>query len=414
MISTAMLASYFENALNALIPDNGCKFKIWADVGDWKRSYRQGNKLSYYINGQLSVNSSAVTPNELIMGVNGLTLEFFVPVSIPKTSSAQTDSELQDIQNGQFYFVELISGVLLKYFTKVKTLSMQDADGNTFDIAMYSGVATPGVIDYQSPVGIAVPMSVSITLNFAQGGVNGMGIKVYLDGTLVPYLTLNPSRSSQLATDVQSNSVVQKHLSTSSAFGLQFTCISATENQATSDIYDYIADASEANIAHFVEIDWGAQRNDVYLMIFSTSNGTVTGAEFAGLNATLGEAYGNEEFLAFPQSFSVGKFVANSSSANSVYGTFNVSVTKTGAALPSTMPFYYYIGGKAYKVVLPKINSSPSLSTATYSATVSFNVDLSPADYAYEETTDSYTVYFITSAPVTMTILAAGFTYSQT
>lgn len=415
MISMTALASYFESALNALIPSGqNYSFKIWTEAGEYKDPYRQGNTIYWPINGLLAVRTSAYTPNALVMGVNNLSLTFLVPKLPPKTSYSQTDSSLEPIQDGELYFIQQVGNILLKYFNKTKTLTMQDDDGNTFNVALYSGVAISGVIDIYPRAGEAMSMAVSMTMNFAQGGINGMAIKVYVDGTLVPYLALNPSRSGQLATDVQSNSVVQKHLSTSSAFGLQFTCPSANSNSATGAIYDYIADGEEANTAHFVEVEWGASRHDEYLMVFTTANGTVSGAEFAGLNATLGEAYQNEEFLSFPQGYGLGKFSSASSSAAALSFTVTIDFVREFGAnnpVPDTAYTYYYIAGKAYRVEGTKISGTTTAGSFTATATVT--ASLSPENYAYDESTDSYLIYFVVNGEATVSDVTSGFTYTE-
>lgn len=415
MITVAALAEYFEDELNALISsDEKFEFKIWAEAGHYKSQRRQGNEIYYYINGLLAVSTSAYTPNALVMGVNGLSLTFLVPTLPPKTDVSQTDSELVPEQKGQLYMIQNIANILLGYFDKTKSLSMTDAKGNEFNIAMYSGVSISGVLDIYPKVGEAMPMSVSITMNFADGGVNGMDIKVYLDGELVPYMSLNPSRSSQLVTDVQSNTSEQGHVATSSAFGVQFTTVSATSNQSTLAVYNYIADGKEAKVAHFVEVEWGSQRDDIYFTLFTTANGTVTGAEFAGLNATLGEAYQNEEFFDFPSEFGVGTFSASDSTAESLTFSISASFTKTYDTeddIPDTYPLYYVIAGKAYKLTATR--SSTSSNIATFTATGSVSVALGDENYAYDEDTDAYVIYLIASKSVSVTGVSSGFTYSE-
>lgn len=414
MISMATLAEYFENELNALITSGeNYEFKIWAETGHYKMPYRQGNTVYYFINAQLATSASAVTPNALVMGVNGLTLSLLVPTLPPKTNADQTDEELDEIQDGQLYMIQQVGNILLRYFTKTKTLSMTDDQGNNFSVAMYSGVAISGVIGFHPKAGEAMPMSVSITMNFAQDGVNGQAVKIYMDGELVPYMSLNPSRSSQLSTDVQSNTQAQKHIATSTAYGIQFTCPSATGNAATIAVYDYITE-TEPNSAHFIEVVWGDQRDDTYLMLFTSANATVAGAEFAGLNATMGEAYETVEYFKFPSEFEVGTFSAENSSASSVSFTLSASFTKTfssAADAPSTYPFYYYIAGKAYKLTATR--TSQSSTSATYSITSTVTVTLEPDDYAYSALNDNYSIYLVASAAVAVSGVSTGFSYSE-
>lgn len=414
MITMATLAEYFENELNALIPSGeNYEFKIWAEAGHYKMPYRQGNTVYYFINALLATSASAVTPNALVMGVNGLTLSVLVPTLPPKTNVDQTDEELEEIQDGQLYMIQQVGNILLRYFTKTKTLSMADDQGNNFSIAMYSGVAISGVIDIYPKAGQAMPMSVSITMNFAQDGVNGQAVKVYLDGELVPYMSLNPSRSSQLSTDVQSNTQAQKHIATSTAYGIQFTCPSATGNAATLAVYDYIAE-TDPNSAHFIEVVWGDQRDDTYLMLFTSANATVAGAEFAGLNATMGEAYETVEYFKFPAEFKVGTFSSSDSSATSVTFTIDASFVvefNAGAEIPQTYPFYYYIAGKAYKLEAALVSSGNV--AASYAVTATVTAELEPDDYAYSSASDNYSLYLVSSADVTISNVSEGFTYSE-
>lgn len=420
MITVAAIASYFENALNALIPSGeNYQFKIWAEAGNFLKPYRvpNTNTVVYPINGQLSVNSSAVTPNALVMGVNGLTLEFLVPTQPPKASPAQPDSELAPVQDNQLYFIQQVSKILLKYFVRPINDTMTDENGDSFSMAIYSGVSISGVIDQFAHVGEAMPMSVSITLNFAQGGINGLSINVYMDGEQIPYLTFDPSRSAQLTTDLQSNATVQKHLSTSTAYGIQFTCPSTIANTATMAVYDYIASSVPTNEAHFVEVEWGEERDDIYLMLFTSANATVRGAEFAGLNANMGEAYQNEEYFSFPASFTVGTFTSATSSATSLSFTLSATFTVTyaqNATVPESYPFYYYIGGTAYKLTATLSTTTAgadNTTVATFAVTQAITATLNASDYAYNDDSNNYTVYLIASQQITVTNVSAGFTY---
>lgn len=419
MITIAQLAQRIEDDLNALVPsDGGYVFKIWADVGKYKRYFRQGNKVTYYINGQLSVRGTALTPNALVMGVNGLTLEFLVPIDKPKTSYQQTDEELATIQNGQVAYIQEISGILVSYFPVAKSFSMSDDKGVNFNFTMYSGVATPNVVNLNTEVGVAMPMSVSITLNFGESLISGLDISVYLDGELVPYLTFNPSRAAQLATDLQSNAIVQKHVATSSAYGLQFTCPSSAGNAATAAVYDYIADPENSNMAHFAEVVWSTHRSDVYFTIFTSANGTVTGAEFAGLNGSMGEAYGNEELLSFPEGFEAGYFKTASSLAEELSFRIKATIIKTFAAgkvVPNTYALYYYIAGKAYKLTAnlgSKTQQEDGSTVATYTVNAPVVTALNASDYVSDDD-GNYLVYFVASNAVSISTVTSGFTYNE-
>lgn len=417
MITSEALANYFETQLNDLVPTGaGYEFKIWAEAGEFKRYYKNGNDIIYYINGLLSVKGSALTPNMLVMGTNGVTVEFLVPVDTPKTGYDQTDEELARVQNGQFYFIQQVGEILQKYFTVAKKLSMTDSDGVVFNMTAYSGVSISGVIDIKTIIGVAMPMTVSITLNFGDELISGLDVLVYVDGEQLPYLTFTPSRAEQLATDLQSNAVAQKHLSTATAFGMQFT-LPAALKKASKLVYDYIADKAAMNMAHFVEIIWGNDRDDVYFTIFTSANANVAGAEFAGLNASMGEAYQNEEFLALPETFGAGKFSTQSSLVTQLDFDLNIVLKKRyhkDAKIPLTLPIYYRIANKNFKLVgkFTIFQEDGDMINANFTANTSVSVQLSAENFIPDD--DEYFIYILSNGSITsVKNITPGFTFSN-
>lgn len=420
MISIVQLAAIFENALNALrAPTEEWEFKIWANVGKYKKSRKQGNKVFYFINGSLAPTTTAIDPNILPMGVNGLNLVFLVPTNIPRTNITQSDTDLEKIKEGQIVFVNRIAQILTAYFTVSQALVMTDENGESFACSLVGGIAIPENIDLYVRAGEAVPLSVSVTLNFVLGGINALNVKLYMDGERVPYMMFNPSRSTALATDVQSNDTEQKSLATSSVYGIQFTAPSSVANAAAMTVYDFISDETNVNTAHFIEVEWGSQRADTYLMFLTSANITAQGADFAGINASLAKVYGNEEYFNFPSEFETGHFSSQVSSA--AFLSFEISATfkkvyKAGTTPPDTYPLYYYIAGKAYSVNATLSDSSTGSDgeiTATYNVTQSVQTDLTASDYDYDEKSASYRVWFTASQAVSVTGVTPGFAYSE-
>lgn len=413
MVSLTQIATIIENALNALNgSDKGYEFKIWANAGEHKKPYRQGNKVFYYIEGDLLPTTTAVDPNVLPMGVYGLSLTVLVRTDIPRTDITETDADLAKIKEGQIDFVNRIAQLLTQYFTAAQVLVLTDENGESFGYTMVGAVAVPENIDIYTSAGEAVPLRVAISLNYVLGGINALDVKLYLNGMRVPYMMFNPSRSAALETEVQSNNTEQKSFATSSVYGIQFTAPSSVANPATAAIYDFIADEAEINTAEFIEVEWGTQRTDAYLMFISSANVTAQGAEFAGLNVSLTKIYGNEEFFKYPSEFGTGVFRASVSSASSL--TFTVSADfHKGFPLknvPDTFPLYVYIAGKTFRFEGTQISAVDA--TVSYHASGTVTVSLGPENYAYDEANDDYAVYLITSEAVTVTGVSTGFTYA--
>lgn len=416
MISISQIAEKIETDLNSLLAETDeWSFKIWVNAGKYQKPLRQGNKVNYVLNGILRTITTAIDPNVLTMGINGLYLEVLVPTEPPRTNTSQTNAQLADIQNGQFYFISYVQQIMTQYFTSTQSFVMQDENGENFGCSLVGGVGLPGNIDLYAQAGQAVPISVSITLNFVAGGINAFDVKVYMDGERVPYLSFVPSRSSTLTTDLQSNANAQKHISTSSAYGIQFTCPSSSANPATAAIYDTIADPAQNNTAHFVEVEWGAQRDDVYLMIITSANVTASGAEFAGMNASLGEAYQSEEYFSFPDQYTVGTFSqASSMGATLTFAIASTFVLNFPQAAPESFPFYYYIAGKAYKIMATAQSTTTQTdgsTSVTFTASGTATIALTASDYAYNDTTNTYSVYLVASQSVTITNVTNGFTW---
>lgn len=420
MITVAQFAAMLENDLNALKSSTDeWEFKIYADVGEFKNPRRSGNNVLYTLNGQISVTNTNMEANVLVMGVNTLRLVFLVPTLPPRTNTAQTDEELKKIQDGQVYFVQHVKDILNTYFLRSRSFAMTDGTGEAFQYSMVAGVSAPEDVDIRSHIGESLPVFVYITLNFLTGGINALDIQLLMDGERIPYMSFNPSRATTLSTDLQSNAVAQKSIATASLYAIQFTAPSSVANPATASVYDFIADEYEVNTAHFIEVDWGAQRRDFYLMFVSSANVTAAGADFAGLNVSLTECMQNEEFLTFPSSFSCGVFKSSVSSATSIRFLLTASFTKNypkGETPPNNYTIYFYIAGKAH-FSLPNLSSQTTNEdgsiTATYRTSVYQQIDLSPSDYSYDEESDEYLIYLISSEKVSPLNISGDFTFEE-
>ena len=389
MISITQLAARFETALNALRAEGEeWEFKIWANAGKYRKPRRQGNKVYYTLNGNLSTTTTAIEANVLVMGVNGLSLEFLVPSEPPRTNAQQTDAQLAKIQDGQFYFVSRITQILTEYFTGSKAFTMEDENGETFGCSMVGGVAVPQDIDLRAAAGESIPLRVSITLNFVLGGINALNVKLYMDGERVPYMSFIPSRATTLNTDVQSNDVEQKSIATSSVYGIEFTCPSSVSNPATSEAYNFIADAAEVNTAHFITVEWGSQRTDAYLMFITDANVTAQGADFTGLHVTMAKVYGNEEYFKYPSTYGVHKLTAADSQAKSV--SFSI------AAIPAdrsskTVDMPIHCAGRTRIITLTRDSDPAAIMYRSPKLTFSLTAE----DYSYNADEDTYDVYLI-------------------
>lgn len=386
MITVEQLADKFESELNALLDYPNLDFKIWADVGEESKKLRQGNDVFAAIDGNLTTVSSAFTASKLIMGVNTLTLVFGVPLDPPKTTAEQTPQELERIRDGQVWFVQYIAGILSGYFQKYKTFKLEDESGEEFTCGMVAGVTIPQVVDLQAFIGNHVPLSVFIEINIVQGGVVSQDIAIKLDGIDLPFQSFTPDRAGQVDPSVHSGSLITKVILTASAFSAEASIPTNTVFRSSQDVLAFLL-GGMPNTAHFLQIIWGADEDAqeaVYLVTFTRATGGMQGVTIASVTFQVAEVQDDVEMLDLPDGFQLGYFVIPSTADIGSQLAFYV-----------TQPCLAYIAGQAFDLIA---NSNTTF-------------QVSEGDIAYDEETDEYRLYLITSVACSASIVGQSWDF---
>lgn len=378
MIKLSDIANYIENGLNTVLGSVGYEFRIWADAGEMVHALRTGNSVTQWIPATLRSVSSANENNILVMGANGLMLDVAIPVKRPKTSAAETPEELEKIQNGQYPFVEEIKAVLDDYFQISQVFSKSDEEEVSYTISMEAGRAQTGVVDILPVLDECLTVSVFISLTFLQGGINARNVVLNIDGVRVPLLNVTFGRANRLSSDVYSDAAVVKNIATATALSIDFS-FPANADNSTKQAFLALLDG-KPNVVHFVQVQIGSAYDGNYLMVFDNLTMNAQGVLFAGLNGSLIEAVENPLMLDTPDYMQVGRFTLASSD------TETLTFTATGTA---------FIAGQVHTF------NGASM------------VGLSPADFVYSETDDTYYVYMISLAAMSVTASSATFTVTK-
>ena len=378
MIKLSDIANYIENGLNTVLGSVGYEFRIWADAGEMVHALRNGNSVTQWIPATLRSVSSANENNILVMGANGLMLDVAIPVKRPKTSAAQTPEELEKIQNGQYPFVEEIKAVLDDYFQISQVFSESDKEEVSYTISMEAGRAQTGVVDILPVLDECQTGSVFISLTFLQGGINARNVVLNIDGVRVPLLNVTFGRANRLSSDVYSDAAVVKNIATATALSIDFS-FPANADNSTKQAFLALLDG-KPNVVHFVQVQIGSAYDGNYLIVFDNLTMNAQGVLFAGLNGSLIEAVENPLMLDTPDYMQVGRFTLASSA------TETLTFTATGTA---------FIAGQ--------VHTFNGAST----------VELSPADFVYSEDDDTYYVYMISLAAMSVTASSATFTVTK-
>lgn len=313
MITVKQLAVKFEDGLNAILQNPEIKFKIWADAGEYKKPVREGNTIVHEIVGNLRTSTSSNDANNvLVMGVNGLSLDFLIPIYPPRTNATQTAEELALIKDGQYPFLEYITSAINAYFQEAQATTLTDENNVEFSVAFQAGAVIPGNVEIAAKFGKSVPYNVFIQVYFIEGGTNSKDVKISVDGQLMPFQAVRLGRAAVLERDVFAGETISKCYASSTAFSVDAD-FPSSNNPATTTALDYLLNG-EANTAHFVNVQWGnVGVEKLFFMIYNTVQTSVTGIAVAGVSASLIEVGGNDELYNLPQGFKTVRFTfANS------------------------------------------------------------------------------------------------------
>lgn len=383
MITLKQFAEKIEEGLNdilfATLGNKEIRFKIWATAGEYKKPVREGNIITHEIIGNMRTGTSSNDANNVLaMGVNGLSLDFMLPIYPPRTNAAQTATQLAKISDGQYPFLELIINTLNSYFQKAQVMTMEDEEKVEFSVAFQAGTVIPGAVELAPKFGNAVPLNVFIQVYFIEGGTNSKDVKITVDGKLMPFQAIRLGRAAVLERDVYAGETVSKCLASSTAFSVDADYPSSN-NPATVTALSYLLNG-EANTAHFVGVQWGENIGKLFFMIYNTVQTSATGIAVAGVSASLVEIGGNDELYNLPQGFKIVQF------------TFDNSQTKT---LTFTL-------SEECETFIAGIGASKRNGDQT--------VNLTSLSFEFNEADGTYNVNLITDRQVTITNASVPFT----
>lgn len=385
MIKLTQLAQRFEDGLNSAVAQANIDdpkanyadtFKIWAEVGDVKLPERKTvnpNEITFYINGNLRTSTSANNANDLVMGINGLTLDLMLPLVPPRnyTDLADHSEDLAPKKDGQYAYVNGYVDIINKYFQKAQAFTIEDDTEEEYTVSFQAGTAVTGVVDMVPVLGRCLSVSVYIELYFIEGGINSKNVKITIDGYNVPYQTLKFGRSPLSEQNVYSDKLISKSTVTSTAFAIDMD-IPATKKGASAVLIDYLFEG-EPNVAHFVTINYGGLTTKTYFMTVNNIQTVMAGISVAGISLSLMEVADNA--FNVPESYQVGRFYTSSNKI--VKGSISY---KIGTKLKS--PYAIYVAGQTYYE--EKVNTSGIVAA--------FRFDITPGMLHYDEKTKEYYV----------------------
>lgn len=166
MLQTYTLAKSIESELNgsALATSTGLQFKIFANVGNYKRAVlKSDGSRQKYINGVLRSSAGTFVP---VKGLNNLFASLMLELAVPQDKT----NEVEQILNA---WNESVLGEVFTSGTESFLITPQPA--------------TPGLAKDASPIGATVPFLVALSVQFIENGLVSNAVKWTINGTEVQF-----------------------------------------------------------------------------------------------------------------------------------------------------------------------------------------------------------------------------------
>jgi hypothetical protein len=175
-------------------------FLIHADTGEYAIPSREGNDITRYINGELTVTSSSLAGYD--EATSSASIETRLELIVPMLSKQKSNNSLLNA-------VRLHISEALRYADKTYV----EIEGQTYLQLVTFDFAATGSRAQLPGVGDAIGLSMYITFSYVFTGISSESVKLFLnpvdennDGTLIPYAKLGIARKLTSENNVQSGS----------------------------------------------------------------------------------------------------------------------------------------------------------------------------------------------------------------
>lgn len=294
MIELKTLANDLQTKLNAI--NSNAQFKIYADIGEFKHSYRATEKVNRPLQNNDTVAVDYPT-NIFEYPINGI-LEVLGTDIIPirglqiATMSTQLnlvlDTELlgKD-ENGNYIEVEQVRSILDGYVLSNQGVPTQVVQNNVeYEVVTTFGGITVGIASQLSPIGEVLPISLSVIYTFVENGVSSNSIKLLLNGLEIPSNNVSIARVRTSETNPYNTKLVTNTVVL--ANGISFNIVLPL---LRNDLGDYLYNdimVGEQNSAQVFSVIKG-ERQDNYLTIFGDASANLENGKNVGLTINLVE-----------------------------------------------------------------------------------------------------------------------------
>ena len=325
MINLSVLAKELEKKLNN--NEQGFKFKVFADTGNYLAPERNGNDINEPINCVLRLVNSEVTnlvsgkaedtaglmfatqtcsfslvyslkgrPNNLYILSNGKRVE-----ELPED---MTGIEVLQTIEGYLNKVESLRYCLDSAFQGTEQSVLEDSDKKSYHVGITYQFGASGVREQQPGVGDSFTYQANVYYMFVENGVNSRNITFELDGIVFPYqrVTLNNTPTLDGNVYAMDTTPIVRNMASQKTFNASFF-LPATENGVV-DIFVKNTLWGEPNEAHILKLDFNGRKNN-YLVIVGGVDFICETVQNVGINITLLESVNIYDLVNFGENLSI-------------------------------------------------------------------------------------------------------------
>lgn len=180
--------------LNEIYKNIRFEFYIAADTTDYKPFVREGNTVTFYINGVMSVIDSVIEGTD--KNANNASISVFVDLLIPAIDSSNKKKTTQLFNGAR----EIIDQTLA-----LNKASTETIDGIPYFVSSRYKLASTGTREIRPRVGDSLSLSFGIEYSFVALGISSDLVKITVDGESVLYSNLGISRRTLIEGNVSSS-----------------------------------------------------------------------------------------------------------------------------------------------------------------------------------------------------------------
>lgn len=342
MIELTSIANDIETKLNNLLDeDDNRSFKIFADVGDFKKAYKEynENEITRYVNGILEAMTPSILP---IKNLQAMTQTF-------RLSLVLDVDALNKDADGNFVEVKEIRAILQNYSQTYNGVPFAVTKGTTtFEVTpSFSGVIV-GTESQLSPLGRALPMYLDFSYAIIEMGINTNNVNFVVNGENIFFDSYSITRirvaeTNMVAGQKDSNTFAQSN-------GISITLKAPLLNSIVSGKFEDDVYNGVSNTAYCVERVRDNKRFN-YIMIIGEN--IETGQIAQNIGQTISFVEGKQDILNYGEGWTIKETTDTSFSKGYqtqsafivFWGDGNSEKIKTGTTLT-----HIYTDGKNHTI----------------------------------------------------------------